>query len=464
MKRKLSLLVFLLLILIQGKVLAYEDSFKPGEVTEKYLVAIKSKTENIYVKGRMIVSENDKKTAYCLEPFEKIKEKGKYRGYSINDVSRHKIPRAKIERIERIAYFGYGYTGRMAKKWWNVTQLLIWKEIEPKNKYYVADGINPNYYNYYEMEQAAILNDVNESYKLPNISGKMSGTINDELTFTDLNNVLNNYDIASDVKLIQNNNTLSTEKMTVPGIYNVSFKRKIKGRQSESIVFIDPKAQNVFKPGTPKFSGSKFNFEIKAGRLRVSKVDFLSQKFNDDLKNVSFTLRGESISFENVKLDAEGRALFENIPYGKYQLIEENTPDAYNFSESKEIVIDDENNNLEITIENVRKQKKVRLIKYYEKVGQVEKNACFTLLLKGKELDKKCTNDEGIIEFILDYNEGEYQIKQLNSKEGYELVEDIFIRALDEEDYELELLDIKIPDAYIDVARIYLWKRRKYCY
>ena len=166
------------------------------------------------------------------------------------------------------------------------------------------------------------------------------------------------------------------------------------------------------------------NKEIK-GTLEIQKIDKETEK---PLANAEFAIYDATDKeVVNGKTNAEGKATFANLPYGKYIYKETAAPEGYVQNEntfSFEVTEDGQIINQTVT------NKEIKGILEIQKVDKETKNplanAAFTIMNEaGKEVIKGKTNKEGKVIFEgIPY--GKYTYKETAAPEGYILNETIF--------------------------------------
>lgn len=82
----------------------------------------------VYSVQNVVRRTSDWNIGYCLQAHVLLTDGASVTGYSdMNDkLSLMNLTEAEIERIELIAYYGYGYTNHISMDWYAATQLLIW--------------------------------------------------------------------------------------------------------------------------------------------------------------------------------------------------------------------------------------------------------------------------------------------------------------------------------------------------
>lgn len=203
MKKILNLFVFTLITVVFGitsvsaATLTYTE-FPGGDVettynnpNAKYTVTI-SPTYHNYGADVIVKMSVDGTVAYCLEA--QVKATNGMSGYTSKTLNQYISNASVREKLEKIAYVGYGYNGDTSNEMYAATQVRIWQELASVQKYTVT--------NVHSDIQAKI-NVINNRLKAPSIAGSKV-TFNPDkvgkenaVTLTDTNANLNLYDVAS---------------------------------------------------------------------------------------------------------------------------------------------------------------------------------------------------------------------------------------------------------------------------
>lgn len=187
--------------------------------------------------------------------------------------------------------------------------------------------------------------------------------------------------------------------------------------------------------------------ELKKGSVKVIKVDKDNNKIK--IKDVKFQLLNENdkIIKEGVT-DENGELIFNNIPIGKYKIIEVETQEKYVLSD-KEIVVDIEyNNTKEIVLENELKKGNVKVIKTDKKDEKIKlENVKFQLVdEKGKVIKEGVTDKNGELLFE-DIVIGKYKIVEMETNQDYILLdEEIIVNIKYNETIALKIENEKVPE------------------
>lgn len=164
------------------------------------------------------------------------------------------------------------------------------------------------------------------------------------------------------------------------------------------------------------------------GSLEVIKVDAIdNEKVLDGAVFTLFDSEGE-IELRTVETAEDGRALFNNLRYGDYILIESEAPEGYvvGIEDEKSVTVDAESTT--VMIENEQITQAVELTKQDSETGEVLEGAEFSIkhVMDGEETliaNELMTDDEGKI-LVEDLDPGSYYFVETEAPEGYVLNEE----------------------------------------
>ena len=158
---------------------------------------------------------------YCIDPATHIPFLNESKANSYNKIvsekdiiSKLKIDENTLTRIKLLAYYGYGYKdekyNHTSKKWYGITQVLIWRTIRPDVTWTFKTG------RYGGIKASLHFNEVSELLTLvynhsilPSFdSEELNLFVGDKITLEDTNNVLYKFNIKStnNIKVIKKDN------------------------------------------------------------------------------------------------------------------------------------------------------------------------------------------------------------------------------------------------------------------
>ena len=447
MKKIIKILVIAIILLGTIKsidVNAETSNFYKGDkIAGIYMMAHNPNTNiGIYQVARFIREQNTNKIAYCIDPYDWFYDTSTYNRETPN------MNKNLLERIEKIAHYGYGYGNHTDSSWYAVTQAMIWKEVAGDENIYFTDTLNGNKINSYDSMINEINTIINQNEKMPDIPTNLLLVEDEEKTIIDNNNVLTNYNSTSNIE-IQGNNLII--KGLKPGEYSETLIRKDNIYDEPILFYTSSDSQNVVKLGNLETKNVKLNIKVINTEIIIKKID-IDTKTNEPsgeakIEGTEFSIIDENNNIINqFKIDETGSYKLNNLPLGKYTLKEEKAGIGYKKSDKTiEFELTEENNKKEIEINNEVIKKKIKIVKTYgTKENQIrEPNIEFNVYDKDNKLVKTIkTDNNGEAEIILPY--GTYTIKQLTTTEGYEFSNPIKIKVDNEEEETYTLKDYKI--------------------
>ena len=154
-----------------------------------------------YQKARFFRKDNTNEFAYCIEPFTFFNVNSQYE--SVVDPNNLSFEQKK--RIEKIAYFGYGYKNHTDSKWYAITQMMIWDAADQvSGEVYFTDSLNGNRVNLYQDEINEINNLINEYNEKISIENKTYTTVENKGLTIEANNTNHYYTLNNRIHINQN--------------------------------------------------------------------------------------------------------------------------------------------------------------------------------------------------------------------------------------------------------------------
>ena len=392
-----------------------------------------------FQKARFFRKTNTNEFAYCIEPFKIFNENSNY-----EETTTPNLTQNQIDRISKIAHFGYGYTNHTEPKWYAITQFMIWQE-SANGDYYFTDSLNGNRINIFQNEINEINSLINNYNKLPNIDKEYTLISGNNLVIeTDLNNFK-----VSGNNLILDNNKITINE-TKEGVYEYNLVKEDNIYNKPIIFYQSSTSQDLVKTGDIPSISTSFKVNVIKTEIEITKIDQdtkdIIPKGEASLDGAIYSLYDENNELIKDLVIEHNQSIINNLPLGKYYLKEKEPGIGYLLdTNTYEIDITKEKSKHQVIVEN----------KVIEKTITIEKKYGDTNILKGEEnisfevynsnyekLTTITTNNLGIVEITLPY--GTYTFKQINTTEGYNKVNDFTI-TIDNTDNELiELKDLKI--------------------
>lgn len=395
-----------------------------------------------FQKARFFRKTNTNEFAYCIEPFKIFNENSSY----TSSVTPSSLSPSQIDRISKIAHFGYGYTNHTDSKWYAITQMMIWKEAS-YGDYYFTDSLNGNRINIYQNEMNEINNLINKYKELPSFSNKEYTLISgNELILEDSN--LNNYKITGDNLKIENNKI--TINPTIEGEYTYTITKEDNTYNKPYIFYQSSNSQDLIQTGNIENINTSFKVNVLKTEIELTKLDkdthSIIPKGEGSLDGAIYSLYDENNNLIKELEIINNQAIINSIPLGKYYLKETKSGIGYLLDNNTyEINITKDNSKHQVIVENKVIEKTITIEKKYGDTNTLkgEKNISFEIYNNlGEKITTITTNNEGIAEITLPY--GEYKFIQLNTTTGYQKIEPFTININNTDNEYIELKDLKI--------------------
>ena len=392
-----------------------------------------------YQKARFFRQTGTNEFAYCIEPFKIFNENSNY-----EETTTPNLSQAQIDKISKIAHFGYGYKDHTEPKWYAITQFMIWKE-SANGDYYFTDSLNGNRINPFPDEIYEITKLVENYNKLPNI--------NNEYTIISGNNLvietnLNNFKVSGD-NIIQEDNKLTITE-TKEGVHTYNLVKEDNIYNKPIIFYQASNSQDLIETGNIKPVNTNFKVNVIKTEIEITKVDkdteSIIPKGEASLDGAIYSLYDENNNLVKDLVIENNQAIINSIPLGKYYLKEKQSGIGYQVdTNTYEIDISKEKSKHQLILKNKVIEKTITIEKKYGDTYNLkgEENISFDIYNSNYEkLTTITTNNLGIVEITLPY--GTYTFKQINTTEGYHKVDDFTITIDNTDNEVIELKDLKI--------------------
>lgn len=439
-KRTIFLILLSAILLLQGKnVLAKETQFYEAEYISGIYLNKAPGTDHstiYYQTARFFREIGTDKFAYCIEPqrfFDENASYNEWQGY-------RDFTKEQIERIKAISHFGYQYKNHTDKKWYAITQYLIWKEADPDGLYFFANSLGGDEIHPFDNEINEINNLVDNYLKKPKIP--TIAREEEKIQLKDENQILNNYQTS--LGRIENNH-LILENIE-EGEYDITLTRKDNFFNETFIFYQSNYSQDLINYGDFERK-EKIHLKIIETSITIHKIDAGTKQFESSLRNTKYQLLNEQKEIiDTLIIEENGSVIKKGLPYGTYYIKEIETSPSYQLDlEEHQITISQDNPKIELTLENKIIKKKIKIHKTYGEGNNFigEENVTFEVYENKNLIGTYITDEFGNIEMTLPY--GEYQLIQKNTKDGYRKLDPIKLLVIDDLDVTYELKDYKIP-------------------
>ena len=474
MKKILFLtLSFIFILCSYQEVHASSDTFYEAEMIPNIYLVRDDGTTKYFQQARFYRRASDQKAAYCIDPFKVFDIH--HSNYDIVDKIENLSDNIK-NRIRDIAGFGYGYPGHEDSKWYAVTQLMIWKEIEPTKDFYFTDTLNGNRIDAYQNEINEIETLINNSKIAPSFANNIYyGLVGQAIHLTDTNYVFSEYTIPTAEEgivytRINNDYSITSSK---PICITQNLTRYFSYHNDPVLFYYNGNSQSLMTVGNPDAVIYPVNFCFQELTLTIKKIDSTTNDTTSpgeaSLLGTTFTLYDENMNKikdlelnENLEVSISSRD--SNINYGKYFIKETNSGIWYQENNTiYEINFSKDNTNIELIVENEVIEKELVIKKKYGdgQIMKAEEGIQFDIYDHNNHyLTTITTDSNGIAKITLPY--GHYKVKQTNTTEGYTMAKEfeVFIENENKNyiyeinDYLIEektpTIEIEVPDTYLD--------------
>ena len=358
-------------IFIDNVKAASNDSFYNGEyLYGTYIKKVQSNGIGRYETARFIRRASDGKFAYCLQPFIEF-ESGKVQTAFENDYAIvTNMTSEQWNRVALLSYYGYQYENHNEDKWYIITQMMIWKTVDPNSDIYFTDVLNGNRISLYESEINEIERLVSNHYKRPSFNGSNhTMSIGSSITLTDSNGVLQNFSITSSpnvtASIVGNNLNIIANKL---GDVKLTLTKSDTKYSTPPIVYVDSVSQDLLVVGSYDPLISNVNINIVGGRIKIIKLD---SDTNVCVSSGSGNLQGAQYNIidsngnvvDTLTIGNDCTATSEILPYGSYIVKETYAGTGYYLDETNYSVNLNSPTTVNLTVKEKIIKGKVKVIK-----------------------------------------------------------------------------------------------------
>ena len=439
---KKYLLIICLIILIP-KVRADTWFGSWEKLTEMNVTFIKD--DKVYSNSPFLFRMEDGKIVYCVKPFTDIGHDSPYIEYLYND-SKFELTDEHLEKIKLIAYYGYNYPGHEDRKWYGITQFLIWKTFDLDDIYFTNEryGERINAYQY-EINEIEFL--VENHNALPSFyNSSLNYRENNNYIEYDNNNILDNYVISnSNIDSYINENSLYINTKE-DGEYFIEFKRK-KDLNNNYILYGLDGYQSLFYPGGIEDLTFRINISVNTGTITINKKDSENkERLFAKLDGAKYEITSNGNTIDTLTTNEYGIASIDNLDLGAYLIKEVEAPEGYLIDKNIYYInLTKENKDgIVYSYEDIIKGN-IIINKYYGENDNYSKeyDSVFELYDVSNNLIKEYKLESGTIEDKLEY--GEYYLKQVKGIDGYKFIDELKINIDEDRLYTYNLYNEKIP-------------------
>lgn len=388
-----------------------------------------------------VLKRDDGAFVYCLEHQSKINTTDYYTEYEYND-EKFNLSDDQINKINTLAYYGYGYKNHTGVEWYGVTQFLIWKELDYRDVFF-TDKPYGNRIVAYKNEMTEIRELVKMHNTLPSFSNdNFEFTIGSTYQIEDLNNVLSNYEIEEsniDVEIKDNSIYISPKKS---GNYEITFIRKSPVDRNY-ILYEYSGNQPLIYPGRINDIEFKINVQVNSGSITINNLDSENKdRMFANLEGAVYGVYNEDELITTITTDSSGIGYLEELPLGSYKVKQISPSIGYKLDD-KVYEIEITNENKDIFIDSYSEIIKGNIIinKYFgsEDNYKLEDGAIFDVYDINNNLIGSYESKDGVANIELEY--GKYYIDQIKGIEGHKLNTRKYITIIEEKEYVMDFYD-----------------------
>jgi len=416
------------------------------DIVEGVYVTKLGQEVNTYDYMYIIARKSDGKFVYCIQPGVSIDEDKVYQGYTSDLVVMSQLTPEQWDRIQTIAYYGYGYVedgiDHSDKKWYAVTQFMIWQTAPNGNEIFFVDKLQGNKIDLFAEEMAEMERLLEEHMKRPRFEiYETEMVIGETQRISDKNNILNKFEVSSsnnNVSVSKNGNDLYITANS-NGSSKITLSRKSLKYETPPIIYRADDSQTVMSVGHIDPVELDININIVGGSIKIQKVD---SETNGKAQG-SATLSGakydildsNKVRVATLTTDANGIAQSKNIltPNQTYYLKEVSASKGY-LIDTKEypFSVSKDNLNISMTVKEEVIKNYISILKQYE---YVDENTTFLNAEQGIIFEIFDSNNNKYAEIKTDKNGyasinlpyGVYRLSQKNTTEGYEKIYDFYV-------------------------------------
>lgn len=357
MNIKKTIITFILFLCLfsPSKVKASEyEEYITLEETNTHFKVETVDNQSFTFQGEFLTRASDGQWVYSLNPQTSVRKKLFY-GYEENNLISENV----WNKIILLAYYGYNYLNHNDLHWYFVTQLLIWKEVNPEwNIYFIDQRFKKDITYTYESEIQELYNLVDHHNTIPLFDKyNYQVSINESANLIDQKNILNKFDvnIPDKIGIVIKENNITINPLDF-GNYEIKFYKNFDNYQDSPILYVNG-PNLVMAVGKLPDVSTKINLNIHAGKISIQ-----SNKPN----NIYQTFDEENYLIEEITTDENGFAESNYMPkYGRYYLLDQNEQKYHfeiNADNLNQLVVINTNEEEEEYIQPVQEEKKVEII------------------------------------------------------------------------------------------------------
>ncbi len=467
MKKIIFIILMLICINVEAKEYTGNAIWLSEYVSDTYIKLIDSNGVVHNKQARFYRRSHDNQFVYCLQPYVNINNNYIYTVYEKDYLSVLNLSEEQLNRVILLAYYGYGYDNHTSTKWYAITQMLIWKTVEPTSTIYFSTS------KYGDFDYNKYVNEVNELENLlvlhntkPNILEKEI-LLGESIRVNDVNNVLDGFNLISKNAKKEGNDIIlegnSLGQQTIEFVKNDTLLNEV------PLVYFSPNSQNVLRVGTYFPVYYNYTYNVVAPKIRVTKQDENGNIIKQSIKFKLFNLTTNQYICPNQDCEYEtkdGYFVTDYLEVGEYQIEEVNQEikgymwngEPLKFSINKDTTFANTlyGEVLDLVFVNKEIVGHLKIIKKDIITGEFLSDTRFSIYNEEDKLVYSgITNADGVL-IIDNLVYGKYYIKEIEAKEGYAITDEIFPFEI-KENNQLVTLEItnqetikEIPDTFLN--------------
>ena len=420
MKKIYILVLFIAMFFIIDNTLA--EDFYEGEYFTTYVNKVKDNRTYYLTMQAIRDRDNGHKLVYCLEPFKFFDSSTSYR--QITNSKEYELSPEQMDMIRKLTYYGFGYQPkhRVTYEWYAITQVLIWKVVDPNADIYFTNSLNGTRDDVkYQDKVNELINDVTYNRMELDLIDNYKVVYNNDLEIR-LNN---NYEIVdSNYNYEYNNNILQINNIKEDGYVTVREKANREYKNNE-IIYDSNSAQDLYLPGTLEDKVLTINIDVIKGDITLNMFkDKETYSVDADFSNTCYGIYRDDILIQKVCASDEYSYKTEELEVGEYQVKQLSVGVGYKEDNNIYTVsINEYNLHPEVNLYNYIKSNNININKKYcdEDRCSIESKAVFEVYdSKANLVNSYITDNNGKVSFRLGY--GNYEIIQVDGIDGYKFI------------------------------------------
>lgn len=451
-------------------VLAYsdKDTFSSRTITGQYIKKLHSDGSGKYKSIGFLTRNSDGHYAYCVQPWLELGEGDLYDSNSSNQAEILGVSSDTWRRISLIAYYGYGYIGHTDERWYGITQLMIWKTVDPTGDFFFTYTLNGNRDYRYDWMKDEIETLIANHYVRPEFNvSNISLSIGESITLTDTNSILDNYTLSSNgnVTATKNgNNVVITANNVGEGLITLTKNLSEEGTDNVTVLYNYLDKQKVISRGLVDPVRTTVNINVVGGKIKAIKVDketgqITAQGSASMIGTIIDVYDSNNNIVDTLTIGNDSTATSIELPKGNYRLIERQAGTGYKLSNQIYNVTISDSSTQNVTIENEIIKGRIKIYKYDSETKTCNPQSEALLIgakysvtnSKGQVVDTLTIgNDCSSTSNLLPYDT--YKVKEISSPTGYNIDNNIYTININSE----STLDLVVYDKVIKgKVRIY---------